>query len=1401
MEAPGCPYCGSTKVAWKPKVEVWDCLECEQRFRPAERLLEIDERVLAFYPTPIAAPWKLVFDDVQSPASRLMNLFATFQQSLRLPALLMLSQYLDGDVVARNMAGAIRRLKAPSVMGWQNLIGALCRHRDELYSMESFSPELAAAMDRLRRSSVESPGRSRSLLDAIRSARNEWSHGNVLSDQMASQSLEPLLDEMRTLLRFLRPLEELHLYVLGADLGHDSFHARTTRPQRVSSDQMSPALLASVGVHELVFQNRKGSIQPLYPLLLADVGAVVRGVGWPDVLLFDGYTRRDVFYMGRSARHRRQDPYEALRHGMEAKEIDLLISAAEIWPRTLALWSHGAVEDALQHRLGDGFRSQAYVERQPIEGQLMDWLCGQGAPGALLLGGAGTGKTTLICSLATALASTASSEHDVIAMLFGEDLQAHRSVWAAIRAALGMDATVASFASFLELVRTKLREDPQNGPIRLNILCDALNEGPSLVDHLHELASMADLASRASLEPGLEIRILATVRTGPFRTLEANHQLTGTVRGLPSYNHFQSFPGPNGPTRFLAIPAFTELEASLAWARLQALLELEGEPHCAAPWSELPEHLKTLVRHPLMLKLSHRAFAGRHELPASVSEAQLWQAWLDETLRVRPDLWHWVRVVASKMLDNGSALLDAEAVNRIRDPWAVEVRRRFGDGPWALALPDPLERLESSGLLRSERDGYAVAHQRLAEILLAAEINARTDRLDPEQITPLIEKAEGFDELQGALSHLVAGAWSCGAFDRLATQAWCEHPELWSQILATALVRGARPTEFRPWFEQFVRFVDALSPVARGWIGKKTLFLVEPAFRDGTLPLQDRAELVDHCCAWVRLACGHASDRATMRSSLVWALIRQSDKKRHVRKHRVALRILEEALDIATEQHQQSPDDRDRLNTFGVVHERIGIAAQGTGDLQRALGAFLVYRTTMQTLRNEEPDRRLYLWNLAWATGFLAELLNKLGSTQRYRELRLEGLGYWTELYRQKPDHPDTVNHFCGALYFTAWMERRRGRLDDAMRHSLLALELARGLVARFPTHPTYRRRLSTALSDLASLSRIAGDLDRALVWNDEVLALRARLHQKEPAEALHALRMTYSIAEECLIRLDTFRLQGAAAAMEGVVGVRARLQAEAPTRRFMSRMRASGELVAARVFASMGQHERASMHWVECVEILRTLLEKKPDYDVARALLVSARLDQYDPVCGFITPASIPPAALSDLEALVERHLGHAPDDHSRRILAARYHTVRSDHAMSAHRWGVAYEANRAALRLLAGMVHAGTEQLEHEALFARCLLQRACIPLDGRLAEHVALSGIERFQKLRERSPANLRMQLTAISALHQLGRTARGQNRHSLASWALRTMGAWITMLSTREPHNPCLSNKLRALMQRH
>ena len=268
MVEPTCPFCKSSRVTWKRLAKVWECLECEQRFGLTEQLQEIDERILRHYPTPIAAAWNLTLDGVQSPASRLMNLFATFQQSLRLPALLMLSQYLDSDIVVGNMAGAIRRFKAPTIGHWQNLVGALCKHRRTLFSLESFSPDLVEAMAKVHKGSTTGADGGGHLLDFIRNARNEWSHGNVLSDQEAARRLPTLTTKMRELLRLLEPLEGLELYMLGTGPKGMSYHARSANPREVLTDQLPPCLRDKFANDESVFLNQNGRVQRLYPLLL-----------------------------------------------------------------------------------------------------------------------------------------------------------------------------------------------------------------------------------------------------------------------------------------------------------------------------------------------------------------------------------------------------------------------------------------------------------------------------------------------------------------------------------------------------------------------------------------------------------------------------------------------------------------------------------------------------------------------------------------------------------------------------------------------------------------------------------------------------------------------------------------------------------------------------------------------------------------------------------------------------------------------------------------------------------------------------------------------------------------------------------------------------------------------------
>jgi hypothetical protein len=205
-----------------------------------------------------------------------------------------------------------------------------------------------------------------------------------------------------------------------------------------------------------------------------------------------------------------------------------------------------------------------------------------------------------------------------------------------IREALGFrgDPPDSRFSHFEELLDAWLMERqpgvPEAGKSRLLIFVDGLNELADVNHRFDEFAALAEAAGVANQRAGwASVRLVVSMSFDDIETLFDREHEGRDVRLLRALRNFATFRDCHRrPVSYLALRPFAPHEAESAYARVQA----GSGPHCAAPWESLSPTTRELLRHPMMLRLFHQAFAGLEPPEDAGSAETLWDAWFTRSL-------------------------------------------------------------------------------------------------------------------------------------------------------------------------------------------------------------------------------------------------------------------------------------------------------------------------------------------------------------------------------------------------------------------------------------------------------------------------------------------------------------------------------------------------------------------------------------------------------------------------------------------------------------------------------------------------------------------------------------------------------------------------------------------------
>ena len=962
-------------------------------------------------PFPVAYPLHFANDATLAPSARLDNLIFATYQAMRTTALLLLADYLEDDTIDPKLSQAIRGLRMPHWGEWSILASALANYWQRPDKTPAF-PQLAANWLRVNNTKPRSEwqtllqncpghkGRALSPNEAIWKLRNDRAHRQATqTEDKALQDLKQIDDYLPVVtyliaalfndvdLRLLRKVsdnseEELHVIELHGI--HADLQFIPQRLDAVWAGAFDPTGIAVLAGERAI---------TVYPFLVsADDDDEILATGLTEhLMMLDGMNPKAMLLLGvhrytESMRH-----VQALVDALANKQIDIRLSRDQVKPWTVSEWSRLNASEDLSAIRNRKYFPDWYVERPDVDQTVLQRLEVSGL-GLLLLGDAGSGKSSLLARLVEnllsepeALANDAThnalyhkAEHDLILYLTGPSayqtdagLTGPELLMTILARKAGIIAK--EFTSLTDFLTHLQRQHPHDSQANRKtwLILDGLNEADRYADLITALDDVLPSLTRFP-----QVRLVMSMRSGAYSALRQRH-LADFRHGAAVFRneiHLHRFTDPTRQSSdtlaYLDVRPFRPDETERAYHLHRQHLP---DKSCQADFTQLPSATQQLLASPLYLHLFHNTYAGSNCPPQSLDQGRLLDSYLDHLADNLPAIGDTLLKLGKIMLERRSATLPVA----IADAWLADWRQAQGyDAKTSVVKLDPIEELVSASLLlRPAEEGFGAdrqlqsfqfAHQKLAErVLLRTLLADLAPKPLPDAQTFLAwarwaaadDNRADFAELAGALQSLIVNLSEAGLAD-VALSVLQLTVSNTSVALLSALLRHLGPMSKKPEPNPYRKILAALEvaelinvnnyPLWSEAVWAVRDWLLNYGYHSATLALE-----TCHLNALSPLAAAEPG-RADLQRDVWVSFVKLGDLALQLGQGELAGRYFQDGLVIIQALAAAEPGRADLCYDLAISYLRIG-------DFQAVLNTLKPLRE--QGLRYSRSDE---LWDYAW---------------------------------------------------------------------------------------------------------------------------------------------------------------------------------------------------------------------------------------------------------------------------------------------------------------------------------------------------------------------------------------------------------------------------------------------------
>ena len=1058
-------------------------------------------------PFPVAHPLSFALNVGEPTEKRLRNTVFASYQAMRLVGLVLLADYFACSASSPSLASAIRGLRTPHWNEWS----VLCDRLATFWSGEdpkaqsdrdTYFPDLVKGWKEVNRKKGSIPpawaaalkelpgleGLARNPNDALWKARNDLAHhrGTLTTDDGWAENLLSRLLPLVALeaealfppgrLTLVRALAKVPLRSIQLTGPHQDLRFLEAELSPAWSGLFEQTPVAALGV---------GSGIPLYPLI---VSTDSEGLGTPSlaglteqIALLEGSRPKRLELLGVRRYHERPDLIQPFMDALALKDTTFWLERQETRPWDLPPWAEFYSRETLDALRGRKYFPECYLERKGIDDVAVARLQ-QGGKALLVLGEAGSGKSSLLARLAEGLLqekedredpAAPSQAKDTVIFLSGRALTGdvaatgRQLLTEALLARTGIQSgAFKDLTDFAEYLAPLVQEDSVQGR-KVWLILDALNEADRFTDLLKALDDFLPSLGR---HPWL--RLAFSIRSGAWFALEKRHEglaRHGHLMANLAFLHSFREEATQEEQPFLEVRPFTLAgEGCAAYEKRQQSLPARAT---GIPYDSLSPSIKALLLDPLHLHLFHETYQGQSSGPADLEDSDLFAAYLGGILNGQKTLTSILDRIGAWMFQARTPALPLD----VTDEWIDSWRKQHGyDSVACVSKLDPIEELVAVSLLLSPaEEGFGVdrklvafqfSHQKLCEQVLVrhllAQIEPRSLPTGEEMLrwSQHASAAPTFSELGGALAILAGRMVTHGkGADLVALLDVRVSHQIMPQVLGAA-IRAMGP---------------AWGPDEKG--------IPEVA----ALPRALAARLNQNSLVYAgifEVAVWKATEWLT-RSGFTWA----------------ALTIETLRLKVARKVFELDPS----IASFGWLYSfalrRCGTLALKVGRMEETSALYQESYELCLRLAEADPSNAHKKRDLRNA---LRHLGNLAGKTRCFKDAYArykEALTLQKELAEAEPNHPETQHQLAISLIELGTSARALKQTEEALTCFLESIPILRSLVAASPTNSKFIHTLIGALFTRGDAHNARGQVAEAWQHYEEAHRLLLGLVQAAP--------------------------------------------------------------------------------------------------------------------------------------------------------------------------------------------------------------------------------------------------------------------------------------------------------------